>query len=172
MKLAVSPFALAAFAAAFVALVHCGDDDDKTPIECSIAGAGKSCECKPGRETLGFCSERVLGIPSVCCAQDGWPAADHRCTCELIVCLEVPGACKCARWSERLSAANAEEVAECTAKTSDDTRCCVDKAGNCGCYLKSADQCGEGATDVATCDYHVAAPPCATGEHGVTTCEE
>lgn len=165
-----SPAIVTVALVAFV--VHCGVDDDKTKIECDFLSTGKACECKPGRETLGFCSERVLGIPSVCCAQDGWPAADHRCGCDLVVCVSIPGTCKCSRSTQRLADPAGEEVAECPAKTGEGTRCCVDKLGNCGCYLRTADQCGDGATDVDKCDYFAAKPPCATAEHPVKTCEE
>lgn len=155
----------------FVALVHCGDDD-ANPIECTIAPSGKTCDCTPGSETLGFCSPEVLGVPSVCCAQDSWPAKGKHCTCDLVVCVSIPnGICKCSRSSQKLQDPTAQEVAECPFATNDTTRCCVDKAGNCGCYPKSADQCGEGATDVDKCTYFKAQPPCAAGEHTVNTCE-
>lgn len=157
-----------AFAAAFVTLVHCGDDDPKG-IECTITNTGKSCSCKVGREPLGFCSEQVLGVPSVCCAQAEWPNAGV-CTCDLVVCVSTPGACKCSRSTQRLE--GGEEVAECPQGTSDATRCCVDRAGNCGCYPKTADQCGEGAADVDQCDYFKAQLPCTAGERAVKTCEQ
>jgi hypothetical protein len=158
----------------FVALLHCGDDRDDL-IECTAGPTGKTCDCTTGKEQLGFCSPEILGIPSVCCAEDGWPSKGKHCTCDLVVCVSTAGgACKCSRSTERLqppTGVAADEVAECPNVTSDTTRCCIDKAGNCGCYLKTADQCGEGATDVDKCDYFKAAPPCATGTHSVTTCE-
>ena len=46
-------------AAAVAFVVHCGADDATTKIECDFLSTGKACECRPGRETLGFCSERV-----------------------------------------------------------------------------------------------------------------
>lgn len=155
---------------AFVALVHCGDDNS-TLIECSLGPTGKTCDCTPGNETLGFCSPQILGEPSVCCAQDGWPASGKHCTCDLVVCVSLLGKCKCSRASQKLTDPAGEEVAECPNTTNDATRCCVDKEGNCGCYLKTDDQCGEGATDVDKCTYFKAQPPCATGTHAVTTCE-
>lgn len=157
----------------FVALLHCGSDDT-TVIECTFGPDGKSCDCTPGQEQLGFCSPDILGIPSVCCAQDGWPASGKHCTCDLVVCVSIPGTCKCSRSTERLQPPTgvlAEEVAECPQVSNDATRCCVDKNGNCGCYLKTADQCGEGATDVDKCDYSKTKPPCASAQHAVTTCE-
>jgi hypothetical protein len=157
----------------FVALLHCGDDGG-TKIECNFAVDGKSCDCTPGVEQLGFCSPDILGIPSVCCAQDGWPASGKHCTCDLVVCVSFPGTCKCSRGTQRLQAPTgvpAEEVAECPNPTSDTTRCCVDKEGNCGCYPKTADACGDGATDVDKCDYSKTNLPCAAAQHAVTTCE-
>lgn len=156
---------------AFVALLHCGDDDE-LKITCTSSVDHKTCDCTPGNEVLGFCNP-TAGIPSppaICCAQDGWPAKGLHCVCDQIVCVVTGDACKCGRASERN--AQGEEVATCPSPANDATRCCVDKAGNCGCYLKTADQCGEGATDVATCDYNATKAACAAGQHTTTTCEQ
>lgn len=158
-------------ALAFVALLHCGGDDD-LKISCTLAADGKSCDCTPGREVLGFCNP-AAGIPSppaVCCAPAGWPANGLHCTCDQIVCVVTNDVCKCGPSKERN--ADGEEVADCPTPSNDTTRCCIDKAGNCACYPKSADQCGDGASDVATCNYNATKIACAAGGHSTTTCEQ
>lgn len=156
---------------ALVALLHCGDDDELT-ITCDLATDGKSCDCTPGNEVLDFCNP-AAGIPSPpaeCCAPDGWPARGLHCTCDQIVCVVTSDVCKCGRSTERNP--QGDEVASCPKPSSNDVRCCIDKAGNCGCYPKTADSCGDGATDVASCDYNATKLACAAGQHPVTDCEK
>jgi len=157
---------------ALVALLHCGDDDT-LKIECKLAADGKSCDCTPGNEVLGFCNPAagIPSLPAVCCAPEGWPASGLHCTCEQIICVTTDQGCRCTRATERQQPGG-EEVATCPLPSSDTVRCCIDKTGNCGCYPKAADQCGDGATDVATCDYNTPKLACPAGQHTTTTCEQ
>ncbi len=160
--------------AAFVALIHCGEDEGLT-IECTVANDGGTCDCTPGTAVIGFCNVELIGPPAACCAQPGWPGAGTHCGCDRIDCVSLPGRCKCTRHSQRIQPSPGEaveDVAECPIVTNTEARCCVDTAGNCGCYLRTNGQCGEGAVEVDKCDFFKVAATCPAGETRTNTCEE
>ncbi len=120
----------------------------------SCEASSQYCSCFMGGTPGGVTCTPQTVEPGLCCAQDGWPAAQTSCTCQPFSCSPSPGGATCS-----LSTSS-------TGTTSWSGGTCCSDGSSCWCD-DSADSCA-GATQVDSCT--VAAIGCGYDSFAVTAC--